>query len=164
MDASPNRARRTVLGVILAGLLGPAFGAGGGGHEGDGPDVGTQLATAQNLIDAKDWKGAIAELQRAQRYNDRNADVHNLLGYSLRHAGRLKEALAHYERALQLDPEHRGAHEYAGEAWLQARQPAKAREHLAALRKLCGTDCEQYRDLAQSISAYEQGLTTTSAR
>ncbi len=111
-----------------------------------------------------DWKGAIAEPQRAQRYNDRNADVHNLLGYRLRHTGRLKDALAHYARALQLDPGHRGAHEYAGEAWLQARDPAKARAHLTALRKLCGTDCEQYRDLAQAISTYEQGSTTTSAR
>jgi len=164
MDASSNRIRRTVLGAVLVGWIAPALGAGGGGHEGDGPDIGAQLAAAQKLIDAKDWKGAIAELQRAQRYNDRNADVHNLLRHSLRHTGRLKDALGHYERALQLDPGHRGAHEYAGEVWLQARDPAKARAHLTALRKLRGTDCEQYRDLAQAISTYEQGSTTTSAR
>lgn len=170
MDASSKHARIIVLGAILAaGLVAPTFGAGGGGgaefgRQAAGPDVGPQLVAAQKLIDAKDWSGAIAELERAQRRNDRNADVHNLLGYSLRHAGRLKEAFAQYDRALKLDPEHRGAHEYAGEAWLQANEPAKAREHLAALRKLCGTDCEQYRDLAQAITAYEQGSATTSAR
>ena len=109
-----------------------------------------------------DWKGAITELQRAQRYNDRNADVHNLLGYSLRHAGRLPEAFSEYETALRLDPSHRGAHEYVGEAWLQSKRPDKAREHLDALNKLCGTDCEQYRDLAKAIAAYESAATTTS--
>ncbi len=157
---------RVVPGLLLALLLAPALGAGaggGGGRESSGPDVGAELAAAQKLIDAKDWNGAIAELERARRRNDRDAEVHNLLGYSLRHAGRLQEAFAQYDRALRLDPWHRGAHEYTGEAWLQAKDPAKAREHLAALKKLCGTDCEPYREPAEAIADYERG-TTSSAR
>jgi tetratricopeptide (TPR) repeat protein len=152
--------RRVTFGIALTLLVAPAIGAGGGGgggRESSGPDVGAELVAAQKLIEAKDWSGAIVALERAQRRNDRDADVHNLLGYSLRHAGRLQEAFAQYDRALHLDPWHRGAHEYAGEAWLQAKEPAKAREHLAALRKLCGTECEPYRDLAQAIADYERG-------
>lgn len=164
MSHSSNAARRVALGLAFALLVAPAFGAGGGGgRESTGPDVGPELAAAQKLIDARDWSGAIAALERAQRRNDRDADVHNLLGYSLRHAGRLQEAFAQYDRALRLDPWHRGAHEYAGEAWLQANDPARAREHLAALRRLCGTECEPYRDLAQAIADYERG-TQSSAR
>lgn len=156
--------RQFGTGVALALLCASALAAGGGGwRESAGADVGAELAAAQKLIDARDWNGAIVELERAQRRNERNADVHNLLGYSLRHAGRLKEAFAHYDRALRLDPWHRGAHEYAGEARLQAKEPAKAREHLAALRKLCGTECEPYRDLAQAIADYERGTPSSAA-
>lgn len=129
-----------------------ALADGGGGSQGTG---GVDLVAAQRLIDAKDWPGAIAELERARRKDNRNAEVHNLLGYSLRQAGRLPDAMAEYETALRLDPWHRGAHEYAGEAWLMSKQPDKARAHLEALKKLCGTDCEQYRDLARAIAAYE---------
>lgn len=146
--------------LLLAGSV-LADGGGGGPSEG-GVDLGRELSTAQRLIDAKDWSGAIAELERAKRKNNRNADVHNLLGYSLRHSGRLPEAFGEYETALRLDPSHRGAHEYVGEAWLQSKRPEKAREHLEALKKLCGTDCEQYRDLAQAIAAYESGAPTAS--
>lgn len=150
---------RLALSCAALALTGTALADGGGGSR---SDSGTDLAAAQRLIDAKNWNGAITELERARRKDNRNAEVHNLLGYSLRHAGRLPEAFSEYETALRLDPSHRGAHEYVGEAWLQSKRPDKAREHLDALNKLCGTDCEQYRDLAKAIAAYESAATTTS--
>lgn len=52
-----------------------------------------------------------------------------------------------------LSPRHLGAHEYIGEACLMTGNPEKAREHLAALDKLCGRDCDEYRDLAKAIAA-----------
>ena len=38
-----------------------------------------------------------------------------------------------YEKALAIDPKHRGAHEYIGEAYLMLGDVAKAKRHLAAL-------------------------------
>lgn len=157
MARFPPAARIVLLCCMLT--TGAALADGGGGSRGESS---VDLGTAQRLIDAKDWTGAIAELERARRKDNRNADVHNLLGYSLRHAGRLPEALAEYEVALRIDPWHRGAHEYVGEAWLLSKHPEKAREHLEALKKLCGLDCEQYRDLAKAIAAYESGAPTAS--
>lgn len=150
---------RLVLPCAALALAGNTLADGGGGGRSDG---GTDLAAAQRLIDARNWTGAITELERARRKDNRNAEVHNLLGYSLRHAGRLPEAFSEYETALRLDPSHRGAHEYVGEAWLQSKRPDKAREHLDALNRLCGTDCEQYRDLAKAIAAYEAAAPTAS--
>jgi hypothetical protein len=49
-----------------------------------------------------------------------------------------------YRAALQLEPKHRGAHEYIGETYLLTGNKAKAREHLAALERICGTKCEEY--------------------
>jgi hypothetical protein len=62
--------------------------------------------------------------------------------------------LPHYQRALQLDPRHRGAHEYIGEAYLIANNLAKAEEHLASLQRICLIPCEEYEDLKKAVSDY----------
>jgi tetratricopeptide (TPR) repeat protein len=113
------------------------------------------LASARALIEKKDWSGAVAALERARHQDRRNADVHNLLGYSLRHLGRLDAAFESYEQALLINPRHLGAHEYIGEAYLLARKPDMARRHLNELRALCGETCEQTQDLAKAIAAYK---------
>ena len=118
------------------------------------PDVSQDLAEAQRLIDQKDWRGALAQLKIAQRKDRKNADVYNLMGYSYRKSGQLDDAFDSYHTALRLDPRHRGAHEYIGEAYLQAHRPDKAREHLAALRMICGEGCDEYQDLAKALAAY----------
>ena len=94
---------------------------------------------------------------RAVREEPRNADIHNLLGYSLRKQARpdLPRAFEHYRRAIELDPRHKGAHEYIGEAYLMDRKPQEAEKHLAALQQICGnTTCEEYVDLAKAIADY----------
>ena len=55
--------------------------------------------------------------------------------------------------ALGIDPSHRGAHEYIGEAYIAAGKPEKAKEHLAKLEEICGKDCEEYGDLARALSS-----------
>ena len=55
------------------------------------------------------------------------------LGSLFRVQNRLDEALGYYEQALALDPDHRGAHEYLGELFVELRQMDKARAQLAAL-------------------------------
>ncbi len=61
----------------------------------------------------------------------------------------------HYTEALRLDPQHRGAHEYIGEAYLMVNNVAKAREHLATLDRLCTFGCEEFTDLKKAIADYE---------
>ncbi|HEV2007762.1 MAG TPA: tetratricopeptide repeat protein [Burkholderiales bacterium] len=85
-----------------------------------------------------------------------NADVHNYLGYAYRHIGNFNEAFNNYKRALEIDPKHRGAHEYVGEAYLLTNNLSKADEHLAALKQICGAGCEQYKDLAREIAEYKK--------
>ena len=59
---------------------------------------------------------------------------------------------SHYREALRLDPKHRGANEYIGEAYVLVGNKAKAQEHLAALERICGKGCEEYQDLARAIA------------
>jgi|SRR6185436_11258897 len=108
--------------------------------------------------DRKDWAGAAAAMRDALAKDANNADYHNLYAYSLRRGGTqdLDQVFKHYNEALRLDPKHRGAHEYIGEAYLMVGNVAKAKEHLSALDKLCFFGCSEYSDLKRAISEHEQ--------
>jgi tetratricopeptide (TPR) repeat protein len=67
-----------------------------------------------------------------------------MLGFCLRKLGRVKEALANYEKALKLKPDFPEAREYYGEAHLQNGNLEAA--------------LEQYRILEQSGSEEAQEL------
>ena len=116
----------------------------------------TSLLDEGRLAIAKsDWSTAVARLTAAAAANPKSADAENLLGFSLRKSGNLQAAFPHYANALRIDPTHRGALEYLGEAYLQAGRPAQAKQQLAKLAKICGKSCEQYLDLSRSIAAYK---------
>jgi len=83
-------------------------------------------------------------------------DLQNYLGFSYRKLGQLDAAFEHYRRALELNPRHRGAHEYAGEAYLMIGDLARAEEHLAALRRICLLPCEELGDLEREVAAYRK--------
>ena len=115
------------------------------------------LRAARDAIAAQQWPKAIEQLQAQLPKMNRNADLHNLLGFAYRKQAtpQLDKSFEHYRLALEIDPGHRGAHEYIGEAYLMRKQPDKAREHLASLQRLCGgTACEEYQDLAKALAAY----------
>lgn len=117
-----------------------------------------RITVAREAIKAKDFKKSIAELTLAVQEHPGNAELHNLLGYSYRKQATpdLPRAFEQYRLALKFDSEHRGANEYIGEAYLMDKKPAKAEEHLAKLKSICGnTTCEEYQDLAKSIAEYK---------
>ena len=117
-----------------------------------------RLTVAREAIQAKDWKGAIAVLTEAVQVHPGNPELHNLLGYAYRKQATpdLPRSFENYRLALKFDPEHRGANEYIGEAYLMDKNPAKAEEHLAKLKSICGnTTCEEYQDLAKAIAQYK---------
>lgn len=112
----------------------------------------TELEKAKTAIARKDWAAALVVLEPYTAANPRSADGFNLLGYSLRNQNKYDESLVAYKQALNLDPKHKGAHEYIGIAYVQMGQLDKAKEHLASLDKICPFSCEEYRDLKKAIS------------
>src|SRR5262245_63912129 len=104
-------------------------------------------------IKAKDFKAAISELNGMVDKGVQHADVYNLLGFSLRKTGDYTKALTFYRKALDFDADHKGAHEYLGELYVETGQLSKAREHLAVLQRLCPGGCEEREDLAKAIAA-----------
>ena len=138
--------------------------AGAATHAADtGPAVRQPSATeridlARDAIKKQDWRRSLAELNLAVREEPRNADAHNLLGYTYRKQAtpNLPKAFEHYKTALSLNPRHKGAHEYVGEAYLMDKKPQEAEKHLAELEKICGNKtCEEYADLAKALADYK---------
>jgi len=115
------------------------------------------LEQAGKTIAAKDWPQAQALLKDAIGRNPGNADYHNLYAYSIRKGADpdMNLVFKHYNEALRLDPRHRGAHEYLGEAYLMVGNLPKAKEHLSALDKLCFFSCSEFSELKKAISEYE---------
>ena len=146
--------------ALIAGFClfpGGALAAGGGGGDTVSVPQDPAIARAQQAIAAKDWTRAAAVMHEALAAHPDNADYHNLYAYALRKGPNpdMKEVFRHYEEALRIDPSHRNAHEYIGEAYLQAGDLAKAKAHLAALDKLCWLPCGQYTELKEAVERYE---------
>ena len=115
------------------------------------------LEQASKTIAAKDWPQAQELLKDAIARNPGNADYHNLYAYSVRKGANPDMSLVfkHYNEALRLDPRHRGAHEYLGEAYLMVGNLPKAKEHLSALDKLCFFPCSEFNELKKAVAEYE---------
>jgi tetratricopeptide (TPR) repeat protein len=116
-----------------------------------------RLEAVRAAFAKKDWAAAQAVLKEAVAADPSKADYHNLYAYALRSAGTRNMDLVfrHYNEALRIDPKHRGAHEYIGEAYLMVGNVAKAREHLKVLDGLCFFGCKEYTDLKKAIAEYE---------
>ena len=150
----------TARGVVALSLLAVAqwVSAADSGPVVKQPNASERMDIAREAIKVKDWRKALSELNLAVREEPRNADVHNLLGYSYRKQAspNLSKAFEHYKTALNLNPKHKGAHEYIGEAYLMDKKPQEAEKHLAELEKLCGNKtCEEYADLAKALADYK---------
>jgi len=81
-----------------------------------------------------------------------HADIYNLMGFSLRKTGDYKQALTFYRKALDFDPEHKGALEYLGELYVETGEIDKAKQNVALLKKLCPAGCEELSDLEQALA------------
>jgi Flp pilus assembly protein TadD len=135
------------LGLAPALVPAPAF-AVDNMESTDAPD----LSSVRAKIKANDYAAALAEL-RDLAEDTQQADVYNLLGFTLRKTGDFKTSLTYYTKALELQPDHKAAREYLGELYVETGNMAKAKEQLAILAKLCPGGCEEREDLQKAISA-----------
>jgi tetratricopeptide (TPR) repeat protein len=151
--------RRLVHAVAIVALnAGPAWAAGGGPD----PDLRPEhrdpvLEAIQAAIAKPDWAQARALARSAVEKDSANPDYHNLYAYAIRMGAKPEMELVfrHYNEALRLDPKHRGAHEYLGEAYLMAGNLGKAKEQLKTLDKLCFFSCAEFTMLKKAIADYE---------
>jgi tetratricopeptide (TPR) repeat protein len=159
--------RFVTLASLAFGLSQAALAAGGGGGGGGGADVtpskpvDPSFAQAKTMIEARNYGAAMPLLQQVVARDPQNADAYNLMGYATRKSGDPNGSLQYYNRALQIDPKHIGAHEYVGEAYLMLNRLPEAEQHLVRLDSICLFGCTEYRMLKAAIANYKAGRMPT---
>ena len=145
------------IAVILALLISPCLAYAADSTPSEARPSDPYLERFDAAKARKDWAAAATAMKEAVAAKPQSADYHNLYAYSLRKSGTpdMDQVFRHYNEALRLDPKHRGAHEYLGEAYLMVGNVGKAKDELAALDKLCFFSCSEFRDLKAAISQYE---------
>ena len=112
------------------------------------------MAGVEQKIEAKQYEAAIAELKTIVAKDDDNADAFNLLGFSNRKLKRYDVAEEYYQKALTLNPKHKGAMEYLGELYVETNRMDEANAMLARLDKACFLTCDEYKTLKSKIDSH----------
>ncbi len=115
------------------------------------------MEAGRKALEAKDFKAAVGHFTKAVEAEPKNADAHSMLGYSYRKQGTFDKSMDSYQHALKLDANHRGAHEYVGELYLDMNQLDNAEKQLVALKKACPWfgKCEEYEDLKKAVDEHK---------
>ena len=113
------------------------------------------FAAGKQAMEKKNWAEAAKRFEAALKRNPDSADLQNYLGYTHRNLKQFDLAFKYYKRAIELEPRHRGAHEYIGEAYLLVNDLPNAEKHLTALRGICLLPCEELEDLEKAVTAYK---------
>lgn len=112
---------------------------------------------AKKLVDVRNFTAAIPLLHKIVKSQPKNADAWNLLAFSNRKLGKFDVALQQYQKALQIQPTHKGANEYLGELYLKVGDLPKAQERLTVLNDMC-TDgfvgCEEFNELKEKVAKF----------
>ena len=113
---------------------------------------------ALKLIKNKSFKLAIENLNKAEKNSKLDPDIYNYLGFSYRKMGDMKLASFNYEKALKIDPKHKGALEYQGEMFITLGQLDKAKANLKKLSSICFLGCDEEKTLKNSIANSQKGV------
>ena len=167
---------RSVFAAIVCGMLltatAPVLADGGGGSDSSTTCPQGQVYDPRTMQCVRQQSGVLPDkaradyayaLAKAERYqealqvldllkNRNTAQALNYRGYATRKLGRVDEGIGYYLKSVALDPRYAEVREYLGEAYVTKGDLARAKAQLRAIKKICGTECEQYKDLAKAIS------------
>jgi Flp pilus assembly protein TadD len=104
---------------------------------------------AYSLAKEGRYQEALAVLDTVKNQND--PEVLNYRGYATRKLGRTDEGISYYLRSVAAAPRYAKVREYLGEAYVIKGELPLAQEQLATIRSICGTECEEYKDLNEAI-------------
>lgn len=156
--------RIAIAAVFTAFMATSAWASSGGGGGSYQPTIRpsndssleADYAQAEYLIKSDKCDQAMSYLKKVIAKKRNHTDALNYLGYCSRKLGKTDDALGYYQRALEIDPKHLGAHEYLGELYLMLKDRPKAEAELATLKDLCPQSCTQLEDLEDAIATYKK--------
>lgn len=123
--------------LICIGLSVPAFGAGSPSKPSVTPEVEDYNQGVKLMLD-KEFDKAEAQFRKALSRKDKFAEAHNNLAYVLRKQGpeRYDEALAHYNRAIELKSKLPEPYMYRGVLYVQMNNKNMAQKDYQTLQQM----------------------------
>ena len=106
---------------------------------------------AIKLIKKEDYSKAVTVLEKilGKTKYQKDPDILNKYAFALRKSGDPEKAEIFYNKALDIDPGHKGALEYLGELYVDTKRKDKANQLLS---KLKNCKCEEYSELKNYIT------------
>ncbi|MDC0110189.1 tetratricopeptide repeat protein [Alphaproteobacteria bacterium] len=152
--------RIKIILIALAFLFNYPVYAAGSDSDNSGANISksSYYYDALKLIKNKSFKLAIENLNKAEKNSKVDPDIYNYLGFSYRKMGNMKLASFNYEKALNIDPKHKGALEYQGEMFITLGQLDKAKANLKKLNSICFLACSEKTKLKNSIEKSQKGI------
>lgn len=151
-----------IFALVIAGFAGVAVAAGsdsGSAGSSNYKSYGTsaEFRKATVMVNKEAFADALPLLKQEVANDPSNADAWNLIGFSSRKMGDYAASEAAYDKALAIDPKHKGALEYKGELYLTMGNLAGAEALLVRLRNACSFNCGEVKTLKDAIAAYKKG-------
>ncbi len=124
------------------------------------PSPSDDYKKAVKAVEAKDFAAAEKILVGYVVKKEKDANGWNYLAFSQRNLGKNDEAMTNYNKALEIDPKHKGALEYQGELFLKLGNMDGAKANLAKLEVVCKKKCEERDVLQAAIERAKDGKTS----
>ena len=123
--------------MICIGLSGPVFGAGSPSKSSVAPEVKDYNKGVDLMFD-NEFNKAETQFRKALSRNDKFAEAHNNLAYVLRKQGpeHFEEALANYNRAIELKPKLPEPYMYRGVLYVQINNKNRAEKDYQTLTQM----------------------------
>lgn len=131
--------RRVALPLALVLLLNisPAMAIMSGEESPRARSSDSDYADGKEAFEREDWPAVITALDKVVERRPWHDNAHNMLGFAHRKEGDFDAAFHHYAIALELNPRHKGALEYLGEAYLELGRIEAADEVFLRLAGVC---------------------------
>ena len=146
-----NAARNLACGLILALVVGAGSVVAATGKDAQPPVPHANLDAGIAAYEAKDYRGAIQQLEIAIVADPKNPEGYFRLSQSHRALGNYRRALKYVRLTLAIEPNHLAALRERGMTLLQAGQPEDARVALEQLGEKCDRACPEYESLKQEL-------------
>ncbi len=141
--------------LIMSVLSGAVYAAGSGTEVEKSPSVNELMTDAREQLKEGNYKRALALLSTVTKKKKKHADAWTLQGFAQRKLNKPVKSARAYERALVINPDHKGALAYQGELFLSLEQPDYAAANLERLSALCPDGCGELAELQAAIDSGE---------
>ena len=146
-----------VMGLTIYPLASLAAGtSSSGGSNYSVPAKSKDMRKAVAMINKENYPKALMLLEREISKDPKNADAWNLTGYASRKMGDYVASEKAYDRALSINPKHKGALEYKGELYLTLNNLQGAEDMFDRLNQVCPFGCKEKKQLAAAIKAFKK--------